>query len=251
MVAGGRLGRKTGEGWYAHPHPGWRGDPERPAPGGADGLIVVAGETALAFDLLDEAGEAGWDVATPEEAEGELPFLIVDCGATDDGPPLQGGPQAIMVDSGPLAAIDPFGTAAGFYALAPFAWTGVVELTRSATTSPAAAAAAERFFASLGRHVEWVGDAPGLVLGRILACLVNEGCFAVGDGVGTAEDVDAGLVLGLNHPHGPLEWADAFGLAEVLTVIHGLHGEYGEERYRPAPALRRAVRTETALRENL
>ena len=57
-------------------------------------------------------------------------------------------------------------------------------------------------------HAERVGDAPGLVLGRIVAQLVNEACFAVGEGVGSAADVDAGMVLGLNHPRGPLEWGE-------------------------------------------
>src|SRR3712207_7148240 len=116
---------------------------------------------------------------------------------------------------------------------------GLVELTRQATTSAAAAGAAEQFFASIGREVEWVGDAPGLVLGRIVAQLVNEACFAVGEGVGSAADVDAGMVLGLNHPRGPLEWGDAIGLDHVVAVLQGLQ-EQGGDAYRLAPALRRA-----------
>jgi 3-hydroxybutyryl-CoA dehydrogenase len=250
MVAAGRLGRKSGEGWFRYPRERGR-DGEPPAAGGGDGLIVVAGESALAADLLEAAAEAGWDAATPEEAQGEVPALIVDCGASEDDPPLQGGPQAILVDAAPQAAIDPHGTAAGFFTIAPFAEARLVELTRSPTTSAATASATERFFSSLGRTVEWVGDAPGLVLGRLLACLVNEGCFAVGEGVGTAEDVDAGLVLGLNHPRGPLEWADLHGPAEVLTIVEGLYAQYREERYRPAPALLRAVRAEQPLRPAL
>ena len=95
---------------------------------------------------------------------------------------------------------------------------------------------------------ERVGDAPGLVLGRIVAQLVNEAAFAVGEGVGSPADVDAGMVLGLNQPRGPLEWADHAGAELVLGVLTGLQEEYGEERYRPAPALVRAVRTGTPLR---
>jgi 3-hydroxybutyryl-CoA dehydrogenase len=89
---------------------------------------------------------------------------------------------------------------------------------------------------------ERVGDAPGLVLGRIVAQLVNEAAFALGEGVGSAADIDAGMVLGLNHPQGPLEWADAVGPAEVLAILAGLEDEYREDRYRPAPALMKAVR---------
>ena len=243
MVAAGKLGRKTGEGWYAYP-PGRPEDPPAPAPVQAGGLVVVAGESALAAELLDAAEEAGWDARAPEDADGEVPALIVDCGATEDSPPIEPhppGPQVLLVDAAPLSAIDPGGGSAGFFALAPLG--ELVELTRSDTTTAAAALAAEAFFASLGMRSEWVGDAPGLVLGRIVAQLVNEACFALGEGIGSPADVDAGLVLGLNHPRGPLEWADHHGAAEVLLVLEGLQREYGEERYRPAPRLLRAART--------
>jgi 3-hydroxybutyryl-CoA dehydrogenase len=105
----------------------------------------------------------------------------------------------------------------------------------------------ERFFAALGLVTEWVEDAPGLVLGRIVCQLVNEAAFAVGEGVGSPEDVDAGLTLGLNHPHGPVEWGRVAGLEHVLAVIDGLWEERREERYRAAPALRRAVATGTGV----
>ena len=88
------------------------------------------------------------------------------------------------------------------------------------------------------------------MLGRIVCQLVNEACFALGEGVGAAEDIDAGMVLGLNHPRGPLEWGDAIGPGTVLGVLAGLCEEYREERYRAAPALLRAVRTGAALRDD-
>jgi 3-hydroxybutyryl-CoA dehydrogenase len=89
---------------------------------------------------------------------------------------------------------------------------------------------------------ERVGDAPGLVLGRIVAQLVNEACFAVGEGVGSPADVDAGMELGLNHPRGPLAWSELLGTDVVLSILAGLEDEYREDRYRPAPALVKAVR---------
>ncbi|HEX2233156.1 MAG TPA: 3-hydroxyacyl-CoA dehydrogenase family protein, partial [Thermoleophilaceae bacterium] len=97
---------------------------------------------------------------------------------------------------------------------------------------------ARDFFADLGFHTEWVGDAPGLVLGRIVAQLVNEAAFAIGEGVGSADDVDAGLTLGLNHPRGAVEWGELIGPEQVLATIDGLWKERHEERYRAAPLLR-------------
>jgi len=246
MVAAGRTGRKSGRGYYDY-----RDGPHRPedppapqaelprAPGGP--VVVIAGELPLAQLLLERAEDAGWDARTPAEADGEVPFLILDCGAAEDDPPLQGGPQAICLHEGSLAALDAGGSAVGFHALPPLERGGLVELTRGPDSLDAAATAAERFFATLGLHTEWVGDAPGLVLGRIVCQLVNEAAFAVGEGVGTPADLDAGMVHGLNHPRGPLAWGDQIGLDHVLSVLDALADEYREERYRAAPLLRRLV----------
>jgi 3-hydroxybutyryl-CoA dehydrogenase len=84
--------------------------------------------------------------------------------------------------------------------------------------------------------------AAGGVLERILCQVINECAFALGEGVGSAEDIDTGMVLGLNYPRGPLAWADEIGIDHVLAVLDGLWEEYREERYRPAPELRRHVR---------
>jgi 3-hydroxyacyl-CoA dehydrogenase len=100
--------------------------------------------------------------------------------------------------------------------------------------------ACERHFAARGLHVERVGD---FVLPRIVAQLVNEACFALGEGVGSAADIDAGMELGLNHPRGPLAWGELIGPARVLAILRGLQEEYGDDRWRPAPRLLQAVRT--------
>jgi 3-hydroxybutyryl-CoA dehydrogenase len=84
--------------------------------------------------------------------------------------------------------------------------------------------------------------AAGGVLERILCQVINECAFALGEGVGSAQDIDTGMVLGLNYPHGPLAWADEIGLDRVLAVLDFLQEEYREERYRAAPELRRHVR---------
>ncbi len=247
MVAAGRLGRKAGRGFYEYPAGGdYRAtDAEPPVAPGGSGLVVLAGSSPLASALREAASAAGFTVAEPLEAaeSGEVPELVLDLG---DGvevadAPLQGGPQAICCTSGSLAALDPGGGAVGFLALPPFECSRLVELTRGRDSAAASADAAERFFRALGKHVQWVGDAPGLVLGRIVAQLVNEAAFALEERVGNPEDIDAGLVHGMNYPRGALAWADEIGLDHILSILDGLFDERHEERYRAAPLLRSLV----------
>jgi len=77
------------------------------------------------------------------------------------------------------------------------------------------------------------------VLGRIVCQVINESAFALGEGVGSSQDIDTGMVLGLAHPRGPFAWAHEIGLDHVRAVLDALWSEYREERYRTAPALRR------------
>jgi 3-hydroxybutyryl-CoA dehydrogenase len=239
MVAAGRLGRKSGRGWYDYPRERTDDPPGPQAGGGAGRLVVVAGELNVAEELRVLAAHAGFDARGQDEVDGEVPWLVVDCGADPDGMPLQGGPVALLCADASLHALDSGGAAVGFHVLPPLDEAAVVELTRGPGTAGVAVERAEAFFAALGKRTAWVGDGPGLVLGRIACQLVNEACFAVGEGVGSREDVDDGMVLGLNHPRGPFAWCDAIGAEHVLAVLDGLRIELGEERYRAAPLLRR------------
>ncbi len=268
MVAAGLHGRKSGRGYYDYsngphrpedPGPPTRSNPDAgtsdnagkgadtpgdtaeatPTPG--EGLVVIGGTGVLADELRAAAAQAGYEVRRPGDAQRELPALIVECGQSKTHDTARGGPHVLLCDRGSLAALDPGGASVGFHVLPPFEQARLVELTRSESSSPAAAARAERFFAALGKHTQWVGDAPGLVLGRIVCQVINESAFALGEGVGSAGDIDTGMKLGMAHPRGPLEWADAIGLDHVLRVLDGLWNTYREERYRPAPELRRLV----------
>jgi 3-hydroxybutyryl-CoA dehydrogenase len=236
MVAAGTLGRKTGKGWYVYDEgkPHRPDDEDPPEPGGGEGrAVVITGEGALADALRERASSAGFELG------GGDPELIVH--AAIGGISVQRDtPVAVLCADRSLTAHNIAG-AVGFHLLPPIG--KLVELTRLPGTLPDAAERAERFFADLGLHTEWVEDAPGLVLGRFACQLVNEALFAIGEGVGSAEDVDAGTTLGLNHPRGPIAWGREIGFDHVLATMDGLWDERREERYRAAPLLRRIVAT--------
>ncbi len=256
-AAAGLHGRKTGIGYYdygALAEGGRYREEDPPAPeapaGSAEGVVVISGESVIAGELRAAAGAAGFEVRAPHEPSGGvLPSLIVECdrepaaelaAAGVPGEAVEGGAaRLVLCARGSLSALDPGGSAVGFHVLPSFDDARLVELTRSESSSPLAAERAERLLGALGKHVAWVGDAPGLVLGRIVCQVINESAFAFGEGVGEAADIDTGMKLGLSHPRGPLEWADAIGIDHVLDVLGALCREYREERYRPAPALRR------------
>ena len=245
MVAAGRLGRKVGRGWYEYAGGSYRAeDPEPLEVGGGDGMRVrIDGDGVVARELRAVAGQAGFDVRSPGvEAQ---PELVIDTGGAVGLP--EGVPVLALCHDRSLAERGS-PEACGFHLLPPLESGGLVELTRLPTTAATAVDAAGRFFGALGLHREWVEDAPGLVLGRIVCQLVNEAAFALGEGVGSAEDLDLGLELGLNHPRGPVAWGEAIGLEHVLATIDGLWDERREERYRAAPLLRRAVATGASLR---
>jgi 3-hydroxybutyryl-CoA dehydrogenase len=238
MVAAGRLGQKTGRGWYSYEgseRAHRPDDPEPPAAGSGEGrAVLVRGELAVASELRAELGRAGWTVAS-EDGDAK-PWLVVDFGAH---PEVPGAPRLRHLHEGSLHRLDP--AAAGCHLLAPLEAARAVELTATTLTEPLALERAEQLVASIGRVAERVGDAPGLVLGRVVAQLVNESAFLIGEGHASADDVDKGLELGVNHPRGPVEWSELIGLGQVVSILDALHDELGEERYRVAPLLRRSL----------
>lgn len=129
----------------------------------------------------------------------------------------------------------------GLHFMNPVPKMKLVELIRGLQTDAATVTAAGAFARELGKEVVEVNDAPGFAVNRLAIPLINEACFALEQGVAAAEAIDSAAKLGLNHPMGPLALADLIGLDTVLAIAEVLHRDFGEDKYRPCPLLRRYV----------
>jgi 3-hydroxybutyryl-CoA dehydrogenase len=129
----------------------------------------------------------------------------------------------------------------GMHFMNPVPVMKLVELSRGLQTSDATYQATVALALSLGKEVVSARDVPGFIVNRLLIPFLNEACFALAENIGTAEDIDKGIKLGLNHPMGPCELADLIGLDTCLAIAEVLHRELGEDKYRPAPLLRSYV----------
>ena len=112
-----------------------------------------------------------------------------------------------------------------------------IELIRGLATSDATVAAVEAFAETLGKQVVHANDAPGFIVNRVLMPMINEACFALGEGVASVRDIDLACQLGLNHPMGPLTLADFIGLDTCLEITRVLFEGTGDPKFRPAPVL--------------
>src|SRR3546814_7054297 len=97
---------------------------------------------------------------------------------------------------------------------------GLIELIRGLATSDDTLAKVEAFGRGLGKEIVHANDAPGFIVNRVLMPMINEAVFALGEGVATMQDIDAGCRLGLNHPMGPITLADFIGLDTCRSEEH-------------------------------
>lgn len=227
LVESGRLGRKSGRGWYPYPEDGSPGGPAHPdhrphtaEPAAAPARVTVRGGLGPAWELVPMLKEAGIEVGEDTGSDGCLVLpdgtcLYLATGAGDDE-------TGITFD----LAMDY--RAATRVALAP-----------APGVHADAVAHAVGLFQALGKEVSVVNAVPGMIVARTVAMLVNLAADAVARQVAAASDIDTAMRLGANHPLGPLEWCDRISASYVVEVLDGLDEAYSGGRYTPCRALRR------------
>jgi len=129
----------------------------------------------------------------------------------------------------------------GMHFMNPVPMMKLVEVIRGQDTSDATLDRVMALSRELGKEPVEVNDSPGFVSNRVLLPMINEAICCVHEGVATPESIDTVMKLGMAHPMGPLTLADFIGLDVCLAILEVLHGQLGDDKYRPSPLLRKMV----------
>ncbi|MFE1438447.1 3-hydroxyacyl-CoA dehydrogenase [Streptomyces sp. NPDC058739] len=223
LVEAGRLGRKSGHGWYDHAD-----DAERPEPHTAEkeqppAYVVAEGDLGPASEVLALIREAGIQVREEEEDHGTR--LV-----------LPSGGQLALADG--QTSVE-FRDVVYFDLALDYRAATRVALSASRDTSPQTLGEAIGLFQALGKKVSVIGDVPGMIVARTVARIIDLAHDAVAKGVATEEDIDTAMRLGVNYPLGPFEWSRRLGRNWAYALLDDLHLRDPSGRYAPSLALYR------------
>ncbi|MDX6244628.1 MAG: 3-hydroxybutyryl-CoA dehydrogenase [Frankiales bacterium] len=240
LVDAGRLGRKTGRGFYRYGDDAQPAVPVSAAPAPAPRQVTVAGDWGPWTGLWARLGRAGVEVQHDDTRDSEVPFAE-----------LAGG--GLLVPSDGRTATERARLARAPVVVVDLAFDPL-EATRfaiaAADGSPSAATSqAVGLLQASGAAVSVIDDLPGLLVARTVAMLVNQAVDCVALGVASAADVDTAMRLGAAYPIGPLQWGDRLGAGRVTAILDALDRAYPGGRYRVCPALRRSTLLGRSLRE--
>ncbi|GAA1907619.1 3-hydroxyacyl-CoA dehydrogenase [Streptomyces durmitorensis] len=232
LVESRRLGRKSGQGWYAYGDDASRVGPHTAAPAPAPASVAVHGDQFQAHDVVKLIDEAGIDIALKEPYDPDRPGWME----------LPSGVRMYLADG---CASDDAETAVIQFDLAlDYRAATRIALAPSVAVSEEQLQEAVGLFQALGKQVSVIADVPGMIVARTVAMLVDFAQDAVARGVASREDIDTAMLLGVNYPRGPLEWGEALNLHWAIDILECLHQEYPTGRYAPSQALRRAAARE-------
>lgn len=228
LVDAGRLGRKSGQGFYSYADGAERPTAKTTLSQRAVTTCVVEGDLGIANTLLPRLREHAIDVIHRDGhgllRVGDAVLALSDGRMACQRAQEDGLRNLILLD----LAFD-YGTASR------------IAISCAAGIDPDAFEDGVALLQQAGLRVSLLSDSPALAVLRTVAMLANEAADAQLQGVASAADIDLAMRAGVNYPQGPLAWADAIGPAHVLRVLEHLHASYGEERYRPSLLLRRRV----------